>query len=59
MSHAQGHKAVTRVMFEPRNPFGFESSTLTLRGNPKISSEQNKVGPQQYPRKSVHVICNQ
>ena len=25
---------------------GFESSTLTLRCAPKISSEQNKIGPQ-------------
>ena len=29
-----------------RNPLGFESCTLTLRCAPKISSEQNKIGPQ-------------
>ena len=28
-----------------RNPIDFESSTLTLRCAPKISSEQNKIGP--------------
>ena len=40
MGLAQGHNAVTRVMFEPATP-----CTLTLRCIPKISSEQNKIGP--------------
>ena len=41
MGLAQGHKAVTRVMFEPATP-----SASTLRCAPKISSEQNKIEPQ-------------
>ena len=39
MGLAQGHNAVTRVMFDPATP-----CTLTLRCAPKISSEQNKIG---------------
>ena len=45
MGLAQGHKAVTRVMFEPASP-SVSSQALTLRCAPKISSEQNKIGPQ-------------
>ena len=39
MGLAQGHNAVTQVMFDPATP-----CTLTLRCAPKISSEQNKIG---------------
>ena len=45
MGLAQGHKAALDAGLD-RNPLGFESSTLTLRCAPKISSTQNKIGPQ-------------